>query len=600
MPIKIFPAPRRITFRKNTCTLRGRRWVVLPPGSSPALHERVAEHAAEAGHALGCTLRLSRSRPAADDLLLEIAIDKKLPTQGFALAIDDAGAHLIAADEAAVCYGMTAFVQIVQQRGTTVPVLRITDHPDHQVRGVMLDVSRCKVPTMTTLKLLIDRWSRLRYNQLQLYIEHTFAFVAHETVWRESSPFTHEEILELDAYCAARHIELVPNFNSFGHFQRWLKHPEYKDLAECPDGYDNLEHGTTLAPRRQSLELLDGLYDELLPNFNSRLLNVGCDETWELGQGWSKKKAEAQGSTRVYLDFLKKIHRLVQGKGRRMMFWGDIILHQPKLIPELPKDLIALAWGYEADEPMKQRCRGFARSGLDFYVCPGVCSWNSITGRTTTALANLTNAAAAGTSNGALGYLNTDWGDNGHHQVLSISYAGYAAGAAYSWCLKSNAAVDIAYGIDQTFFGAAGSGFGQVLLDLGRTIDQIPGTATFNSTMINHWIFDPAAAPDAGPIRVADMRRGLRWLNDLADQLGDCRATAVDADLVLDELQHAIGMAVFGVQRGLALRGKGPGAQELQATLRRVIMRHDEIWQRRNRLGGLHESSARLRAVPSV
>ena len=53
------------------------------------------------------------------------------------------------------------------------------------------------------------------------------------------------------------------------------------------------------------------------------------------------------------------------------------------------------------------------------------------TGRTDNAIANLKSAAACGVANGAIGYLNTDWGDIGHLQYLPISYLGFAAGAAY-------------------------------------------------------------------------------------------------------------------------------------------------------------------------
>src|SRR5208283_954463 len=102
-----------------------------------------------------------------------------------------------------------------------------------------------------------------------------------------------------------------------------------------------------------------------LPNFSSRFFNVGCDETWDLGRGQSKKLGETKGKGRVYLDFLKQIHREVSARGKKMMFWGDIILKYPKQIRELtafgvppsggsrwpPKggtpSLIALNWGYE-------------------------------------------------------------------------------------------------------------------------------------------------------------------------------------------------------------------------------------------------------------
>src|SRR5206468_977052 len=133
-----------------------------------------------------------------------------------------------------------------------------------------------------------------------------------------------------------------------------------------------------------------------------------------------------------------KVNDLVRAHGRAMMFWGDIIVTKPELIADVPKDAIALEWGYEADHPFDRDGLHVAQAGVPFYVCPGTSSWNSIAGRTGNALANLKNAAENGLKHGAIGYLVTDWGDNGHLQYLPTSYLGFAAGAAFSWCLSTN------------------------------------------------------------------------------------------------------------------------------------------------------------------
>ena len=103
-------------------------------------------------------------------------------------------------------------------------------------RAYLLDISRDKVPTMSTLRLLVELLAKFGYNQLQLYIEHTFAYSAHEAVWKDASPLTAAEIRQLNACCAMNGIELVPNQNAFGHLERWLVKPEYNHLAELPQG----------------------------------------------------------------------------------------------------------------------------------------------------------------------------------------------------------------------------------------------------------------------------------------------------------------------------------------------------------------------------
>ena len=234
----------------------------------------------------------------------------------------------------------------------------------------------------------------------------------------------------------------MPNQNSFGHLRYFLADPGLKPLAEIPGPYESdtgdfLRRPTTLAPGHPgTLPFLRGLYDELLPNFSSRFFNVGCDETWDLGKGQSRKRCAVRGQGRVYFDFLKAIHREVAQRDRVMMFWGDIILKYPELIRELPKSAIALNWGYEAGHPFEKEARQFAAAGYPFYVCPGTSTWQTLIGKHDNALANLRAAARAGKKFGAIGFLNTDWGDGGHPQPLAVSWPLLAAGAALAWNAK--------------------------------------------------------------------------------------------------------------------------------------------------------------------
>ena len=52
----------------------------------------------------------------------------------------------------------------------------------------MLDISRCKVPKLGELSRLVDMLALFKYNRLELYMEHTFAFEGHEIVWAGASP----------------------------------------------------------------------------------------------------------------------------------------------------------------------------------------------------------------------------------------------------------------------------------------------------------------------------------------------------------------------------------------------------------------------------
>lgn len=360
--------------------------------------------------------------------------------EAYELRIDSNGISIFYPGEGGLRAGVATLRQLLREFGRKLPAMAIRDWPDFPRRGVMLDVSRGRVPNLNTLLDLADHLADLKINELQLYTEHTFAYRHFEPVWRDWGALTGAEVLLLDQYCRKLGIDLVPNQNSFGHLRYWLEYPPLKRMAEVSAPYESsdgsfLRYPTTLAPNSpRTMPFLRGLFDELLPHFSSKYFNVGCDETWDLGREKSKRLCDRVGKGKVYVDFLKKIHVEVSKRGRKMMFWGDIIINHPELIRSLPRNLIALNWGYEANHPFERETALFAKSKIPFYVCPGTSTWMTLIGRHDNALANLQSAAKCGRRHGAIGYLNTDWGDGGHPQPLAVSMLPYVAGAALSWC----------------------------------------------------------------------------------------------------------------------------------------------------------------------
>jgi len=520
--------------------------------------------------------RMTSKSGAALNQTPKIVIDPKTnPPGGYRLSISPAGITIIARDDAAAFCAQQTLAQIERQAAGDLPCLEIEDWPDFPVRGVLLDISRDKVPTMKTLFELVDLLSQWKINQIQLYTEHTFAYSQHEEVWKDASPMTASEIRELDTYCRERFIELVPNQNSFGHMERWLKHPKYLPLAEVTDGAETpwgyrWKGPFSLCPTdAKSIEFLGGLYDELLPNFTSGLFNVGCDETFDIGQGRSRGVANA------YLDFLHQVHELVAARGRTMMFWGDIIVQKPELIPQLPKPIIALEWGYEADHPFDAEGEMFARSGIPFYVCPGTSSWLSIAGRTDNMLANQINAAKSGLKHSAVGFLNTDWGDHGHLQYLPISYAGFAAGAAMSWCFESNENLDLPRVLDVHAFGDSSGVMGKLACDLGN-VYQAVGKLWMNSSTLFRILVPSSTHKNPMEGITAD---GLKAAETAVDRAMMPLAKAKVSQLIKDEFANAAAMLRLACGNG---------------DRRQIIAEHRRLWLARNRPGGLEDSAKRL------
>lgn len=186
-----------------------------------------------------------------------------LGPQGSTLAVGETGATVAATTEAGLFYGLQTLIQLAKNHNRRWPAVRIEDKPALPVRGLMLDVSRGKVPTMATLRHLIETLAHYKFNQLQLYIEHTFRFPSHPEPAANSGALTGDEILELDSLCRANHIELIPNLQSLGHQRQFLSLPQYSHLAETD------WHWSFATDSDDAFALLDELFAEFLPNFTS-------------------------------------------------------------------------------------------------------------------------------------------------------------------------------------------------------------------------------------------------------------------------------------------------------------------------------------------
>ena len=603
---QLIPRPRKFTCTPVAAPTTA-RWVVLRQLFSDALQEAAERFAAVASLALGHPVEVTAGTPQAGEALLAIEpVNTDFDAQKYELRRENGGAaHLVGGSAAALVWGLQTLEQLVRQSAPCLPDFEISDWPDLQVRGYMLDVSRCKVPTMETLYHLVDQLAGLKYNQLQLYMEHTFAYSAHERVWAESSPFTAQEILALDRYCRDRFIELVPNQNSFGHLERWLKFPEYLDLAECPEGYTAPWSITTckpgvLYPDSKALEFLDGLYGELLPNFSSKFFNIGCDETWELGQGRSKKRSEQVGKHEVYVEFLLKIFELVKKHGRVPMFWGDIVLQTPEVISRLPQDIVAVSWGYEATHPFPKETAAFAEAGIPYYVAPGTSAWNSLSGRTANCLGNIQSAVENAVKNHGQGMLMTDWGDGGNHQYPPVTWLGITAGAALAWACEANQRNDWTRALSFYWADDPTNKVGEYLLALGHLPDcfEKPGCNATLYGLASRYGAEELMRGQCKEATVAEVDECLAKLDEISKALPGAKPQVIDNELLIKELHASAAMIRMGLLNlRRALEPATADHSALRTLLLRVIGTHEQLWLARNRAGGLAESADYFRNI---
>ena len=601
--LTLLPKPQSLKLTRGQFRLPKRGWIMLDLSEVcagiPAFN--IAEQLATTlESSTGILWNIVRGVSLDAKTEIRCTMDPAIPhDQGYAISITPADVTLRARNQVGLYYAALTLGQIARQSPKSWPCLEIADAPAFARRGVYHDCARGKVPELGTLLQLIDDMAQLKINEFQLYIENAYEFRKHPAISADTSPLTAEELMMLDSYCKARFIDFVPSLTSLGHFEKILAKKEYRHLGEiepaalrkiAPDMKIHWDAPWTLnVSDPASRNLLRDMYDEFLPNFTSKFFNICCDESWDLGKGKSKALAAKIGTAQLYAAWIVSCNGLAKRHGKTIMLWGDIIRDHPDKLAMLPDDAILLEWGYEADHDFAGRLKLFAASGHPFYVCPGTSTWQTLTGRSANALANLRSAAHAGVQNGALGYLATDWGDFGHQQMLAISLVPLAFAAAVSWNANPDDA-EILHAISHHLFNDSTGTITKLIYQLGQTCELL-GSQRPNAA-IDFWLFREKwpQRDYLDKVTVAGIVKVRKHVEKLAAQLTKAPINHPDAELIRAELLHSVGVVRHVMDRTLArkaiLSGQTPDKKGLKLLIReaQALKEHfAQLWNARNK-----------------
>ncbi|HSF19908.1 MAG TPA: beta-N-acetylhexosaminidase [Vicinamibacteria bacterium] len=591
----LLPTPRRYHAREGSFRLRHDLPIVLGAGSTAgdfrsalALRSRIEAHTgltlpvethARIGD-LGPRIELTRTGEKGDGYRLEVTRDT--------MRVSGEGAS-------GLRYGIETLSQLLG-RSRDVRCCTIDDAPDLDKRGLLIDISRGKVPTLQTLKGIVDEMVRLKLNLLMLYTEHVFHFRRHPEIGRNASPMEAWEIRELDAYAAERHVELVPTLQSLGHMHQILNLPGFRHLAES-------EKRWSLSPaREQSYELLSDLYAEYLPNFSSSWFNANCDEPVDLGRGLSKEWAEREGRAAVFASHVRRVKALAAEHGKRTLIWADVVHEHPGVLDQLPDGLILLDWWYEADHDF-DRVQVFADRKIPFLVAAGTSSWNTLFPRLANAVSNIRGYAEAAKRHRGVGLLTTDWGDGGHPNLLGNSAHGFAWGAQCAWGRSDLADEEFDRAFAWSSFSDRSGATGRLYRRLGALHET--GFDHFNHSPLKSLYFDDwTDATYTRKSRRSILVKTLRRLQSVERALVRSEVKLQTRPSIAAELRFAVEVSRAAAEKGLlgleyldfendASSWTPSRRKRLARSMERMAQeqakareRHRELWLARNRLSG--------------
>ncbi len=460
--MNILPQPKAIKYGTQSICIDKINWIF-----ENDTDKRVADEAN----------RICPSAP--DGFPIYIKYEDNSSSEGYELNISPDKATISSKSAKGTFYALQTLKQLLSDKNR-LTVCQIVDEPDTQYRGFYHDVTRGKVPTLDTLKELVDKMAYYKMNSLQLYIEHSFEFDEYKGINDKLGYLTKQDISELDKYCTSRFIELIPSVSSFGHLYHLLQNDKYRHLCELPDytpekhyWSERMAHHTINPEKEESFELIKSMLDQYIAVSSSDIFNICCDETFDLGTGVNSGRDKSE----LYISFVKKLVGYLVSKGKKVMMWGDIILQHPERINELPEDVIFLNWNYSKN-PSEEQFQKIFNSGRQQILCPGTTSWNSFIEDIEVEEGNIQTLSDYAYKYNSAGLLVTNWGDFGNIAFLDLSLYGLVLGASLSWNKSTRVNTDFRRLASQSIFS------NPEILDKFATLSEIKGILNWSKAVL--------------------------------------------------------------------------------------------------------------------
>ncbi len=284
-----------------------------------------------------------------------------------------------------------------------------------EVRGFHLDL-RIQVIPMPELKAFAKKLSGYGINTLIMEWEGTYPFEKHPLIPNRYA-YTKVGIVDFVKYCNNLGIDVIPLQQSFGHVEYILRNQKYKDLREDQKDYSQV---CPLQTKQDSV-LFSDLYAELVSTHTSKYIHIGGDETYLLGHDERcKAKAEKEGKSKLYIDYIRMLCNIVIKMGKKPVLWADIALKYPEAINLLPKGTVLVDWNYGWSMNNFGNHQKLTESGYEIWGAPALRSHpdNYFLTQWEKHFNNIRNFVPASRSLGYKGIIMTSWSTSGAYSSV--------------------------------------------------------------------------------------------------------------------------------------------------------------------------------------
>jgi len=359
VPLPLVPYPQRLIRNTGTAELRHRIRLEAPDGSDLGALAAYTSDLLELELGWRPTTVSGIAPPAGLTLRL-VPPDTVLGTEGYRLSSQSTGVSIEASTEAGLFHGLQTFRQLLHAgEPGTVPRVEIWDAPRFPYRGMHLDVARHFFP-VAAVERYIDLLSRYKFNTFHWHLTDDQGWRIQITAYPKLTDvgscrretivekhfdpyigdgipycgfYTQDEIRQVVAYAAARHITIVPEIEMPGHAKAALA--SYPELACTPGPF---EVGTVwgveediFCPSEATFAFLEGVLTEVMALFPGPYIHIGGDEApkarWkssDLAQSIIQREQLADEHA-LQSWFVQRIERFLNAHGKRLIGWDEIL-----------------------------------------------------------------------------------------------------------------------------------------------------------------------------------------------------------------------------------------------------------------------------------
>lgn len=303
----------------------------------------------------------------------------------------------------------------------------LTEQPQFQTSGVMLDVSRNAVLKVDEVHGLLRKMAIMGLNVVMLYTEDTYEIPDYPYFGYMRGRFTEAELKKCDDYADHFGIEMIPCIQTLAHLTMALK---WGYASEIRDTYDIL-----LVGEEKTYQFIESMIEAASKPFRSKRIHIGMDEAHQLGLGRYLDLNGYENRFEIMNKHLNRVVSIAERHGLKPMIWSDMYfrlgskhgeyydehVHIPKeAIESIPENVQLVYWDYYHDDEEFYRSyfKKHNELGKDTVFAGGAWTWNGISPNYGRAFATSEAALAASKKDGIKEIFTTLWGDNGNETPL--------------------------------------------------------------------------------------------------------------------------------------------------------------------------------------